>query len=305
MKKNQINNTQKTILLTGGTGFLGANLAKSLINNNYKVIILKRSFSDTSRIDNLIDNITFYDIDKSPLEKIFNENNINIIIHCATDYGFNGDYATVLETNINLPLDLLILANKYKTECFINSDTYLNKRISPYSMSKNQFLEWYNLFNTNGIKSINLVLHHLYGNNDNKYKLIPKLIFQLQNQAESIALTSGDQLRNFLYIDDAVNAFLVIIKSLDGSLLVGNNYSFTAATDQNTSIKDLVNHLKILTKNTKTNLLFGALPYRKHEEMNPITNTSSLKSLGWKSSVSLNQGLKSITSKTINKDKSK
>ena len=42
MKKNQINNTQKTILLTGGTGFLGANLAKSLINNNYKVIILKR-----------------------------------------------------------------------------------------------------------------------------------------------------------------------------------------------------------------------------------------------------------------------
>jgi len=41
----------KTILLTGATGFLGSHLLKKLLDENYNVVILKRTFSDTWRID--------------------------------------------------------------------------------------------------------------------------------------------------------------------------------------------------------------------------------------------------------------
>jgi len=77
----------KTILLTGPTGFLGSHLLQALLNEGYKVIILKRSFSDTWRINHLLDNLKSYDINKTPLEKPFEENKIDIIIHTATNYG--------------------------------------------------------------------------------------------------------------------------------------------------------------------------------------------------------------------------
>ena len=54
----------KTILISGATGFLGSNLLKRLVDQNYKVVILKRSFSNTERIDNYLKKIKSYDIDK-------------------------------------------------------------------------------------------------------------------------------------------------------------------------------------------------------------------------------------------------
>ncbi|WP_443029209.1 NAD-dependent epimerase/dehydratase family protein [Spirulina sp. CS-785/01] len=47
-----------TILLTGGTGFLGSHLAQKLLQNNYKVIILKRSFSNLKRIEPIVSQLT-------------------------------------------------------------------------------------------------------------------------------------------------------------------------------------------------------------------------------------------------------
>ena len=47
---------KKTILLTGATGFLGSNIIKKLITENYDVIVLKK-FSNTYRIDDISDYI--------------------------------------------------------------------------------------------------------------------------------------------------------------------------------------------------------------------------------------------------------
>lgn len=64
----------ETVLLTGATGFLGSHLLEALINEGCKVIFLKRSFSNTRRIEHLIDKVKCYDVDKESLDKPFKEN---------------------------------------------------------------------------------------------------------------------------------------------------------------------------------------------------------------------------------------
>ena len=48
----------KTILITGGTGFLGSSLLKKFLEGGYQIILLKRSFSNTFRINKYLNDIT-------------------------------------------------------------------------------------------------------------------------------------------------------------------------------------------------------------------------------------------------------
>ena len=293
-----VKNIKKTILLTGGTGFLGAALSKKLLQNGYKVIILKRSFSNSFRIDELQGDITTYDIDKVDLEKIFVENNsISVVVHCATDYGHTGSTYNVFETNLQFPVKLLSLSTKYDIPFFINTDTFLDKRISPYALSKTHLKEWMASIVKDDCKIINVVVHHIYGPYDNEHKFIHKIAKQLLDNALDIKLTNGKQQRDFIYIDDVVDAFLCIIEKLDNFEL--DDYSFEIGTNINTSLKDLVMTLKKISKNNFTHLDFGFLPYRDFEEMIPKVDTTNIVKLGWLPKVSLNQGLE-IVVKTLN-----
>lgn len=103
----------RTILISGATGFLGSNLMKRLIAEGYEVIILKRSFSDTKRINDYFGKIKYYDIDRVGLENCFLENKIDVFIHCATDYGRkNVDPLHIIEANLITPLKLLEIGLK-------------------------------------------------------------------------------------------------------------------------------------------------------------------------------------------------
>lgn len=69
-----------TILLAG---FLGSYLLKSFIDSKFKVVALKRSSSNTYRINEHLNQVTLYDIDKCNLEEIFKNQRIDIV----TNYG--------------------------------------------------------------------------------------------------------------------------------------------------------------------------------------------------------------------------
>ena len=110
----------KTILITGATGFLGSHITWTLFNEGFSIIILKRSFSDIWRIREIIDKIRYYDIDKVELEIPFKENEIDCIIHTATNYGKKREkISEIIETNVVFPLKLLEIAT------FFNTDTFL------------------------------------------------------------------------------------------------------------------------------------------------------------------------------------
>jgi CDP-paratose synthetase len=290
---------KKNILLTGATGFLGSNLLKALLQNEYNVIILKRSFSNILRIESLIKKVVYYDIDKIDLHKIFQENKIDIIIHCATSYGRKKiDPLSTLDANLVFPLNLLELGAKYGVKTFLNTDTILDKRINYYSLSKNQFKDWLKMY-SNKLVCINIVLEHFYGPNDDNSKFVTFIINSLLMEPIKIDLTEGDQTRDFIYIDDVVNVFIVILKNIEE--FKQNLYDFEVGTNKPISIKSFVKTVKKIIGNHKTLLNFGALPYRKNEIMSFKTNTEAIRALGWVPKISLEEGLR----KTIEVEKEK
>lgn len=166
----------KTILLTGGTGFLGSHLLRYLVDyakdGDYDIIVLKRSFSNTFRVSNFLNDglVRFVDIDKlSNLTSLFEDNNIKIIIHTATDYGRNEALPSrILESNLIFPLSLLEQGCKFGLDLFINTDSYFNKpnqtyrTLLDYSLSKKSLNLWLEYL-AQKCKIINLRLEHLYG----------------------------------------------------------------------------------------------------------------------------------------------
>jgi nucleoside-diphosphate-sugar epimerase len=282
----------KIILLTGGTGYLGSKILKKLVDKGNNIILLKRSFSNPVRIQEYINKIIIYDIDLIPLETIFRENNINTIIHCATNFGRDeNDPLHVIEANLIFPLKLLELGKKYHIKYFINTDTILDKRINYYSLSKKQFKDWLFVYKQE-YTCINVALEHFYGSGDDPTKFVTYIVRNLLKNVDRIDLTKGEQKRDFIYIDDVVNAFVKIIKSLEK--FSQDFYEFEVGTNSPISIKEFVELTKQLSGNQHTLLNFGAIPYRENEVMNYNVNTSEISKLGWKYTIPLEKGLKKM-----------
>lgn len=281
---------QRTVLLTGGTGFLGSAILSSLVDKNRKIILLKRSTSDTARVRHLSKNIIVYDIDKDPLDRPFSDHSIDVIIHCAADQGRGqASPRSLLEANVLFPLVLLQMALDYHASCFINTDTALDKQVSAYALSKHQFREWLRTF-SNRLVCINASLELFYGPDDHPSKFVTYVVRELLKNAVKIDFTRGEQKRDFIYIDDVRNALL---KILDNSAsLPKGYYNYEIGTGDAVPIRDIVTIMRELTYNTKTLLNFGALPYRDHEVMESRVDTSAIHKLGWRPVYSLRDGLR-------------
>jgi nucleoside-diphosphate-sugar epimerase len=282
-------------LLTGATGYLGSNLLKKLLaEDEFNVVVLKRSFSNTFRIADCLSKVQIYDADKINFESIFKQQQIDIILHCATDYGRkNTPMLQTIEANLLLPVRLLELGKQYGVKAFINTDTILDKRINAYSLSKKQFKEWL-FFSKDSLACINASLEHFFGPGDDKTKFASFIINAFLAKQPSIDLTLGEQKRDFIYIDDCVKAFLAIISH--AANLNSGFYEFEIGTNQPISIKEFVLLIKKLTASSETILNFGALPYRQNEVMECKTDTGPIKKLGWQAKYSLEEGLlKTIT----------
>lgn len=281
-------NIMKTILITGGNGFLGSNIVKSLIKN-YKIIVLVRNTEKLFRLNSFLPKLKIYSTITDDLESIFKDNSIDIILHTATVYGRNEETLNeLLSTNLLLPLNLLQLGIQYNVSTFINTDTVLKSNTNPYALSKSQLRNWL-VIKSDKIKVINIQLEHFYGPGGSIDNFISWIILKFVENEIEIDLTKGEQQRDFLYIDDVVSAFSTIINNLD--LLIDNYVEIQVASNEVISIKDLVQLLKNLT-GSKTILNFGALPYRPNELMQLTTNNDKIKSLGWFPIISLEEGMK-------------
>jgi len=286
----------KKILITGATGFLGSHLLPTLIDKGYDIIILKRSFSNICRIQNVLSQIKSYDIDKVSIKKIFSENKIRGIIHLATDYGRknNNDIVQMSKANIEMPAKLLDLGCKHGIVFFINTHTFWNSKYSLYSAMKNSFIEIAKYFSSNfNVKFINMKIEHMYGENDDYSKFIPFVIKNILED-KKIKVTKGEQKRDFVYVQDVVNAYLKVLDNL-GNL--NNNFTeFEIGTGNSVTLRDFVNKIEEEI-NKKANIKWGAIPYRKNEIFDSKANIEKAKNiLGWTPKYDINNGLK----RTIN-----
>jgi CDP-paratose synthetase len=285
----------KTVVIGGGTGFLGSYLVNHFYKLNYKVILLKRSFSNIWRLKNILSKITVYDIDKISLDHIFKTELIDYVIYAGTNYGRKGEsHKEIIEANLTLPLVLVEHCIKARIKKFINTDTVLPKFSSTYSLSKKQFSEWLKFISGSKTSIINLEIEHFYGEKDDETKFIPSMIIQLLNNVSEIKLTKGQQLRDFIYVEDVVKAISLLILKED--LNSNEYYNFQIGSGKAYKIEDLVLLIKKLTNNNVTKLNFGALPYRENELMKSNSNISDIIKYGWKPETNLEKGLL----KTIN-----
>jgi len=280
------------VLLTGATGFLGSHLLEALLNKGYEVVILKRSSSNIYRIQDKIDSVISYDVDFQPLDLAFEEQQIDIVIHTAGQYGRDGCSITrMIESNVIFGVKLLDACQKYNVDTFVNTDTLLQPCVSNYSLSKRHFLDWLKHC-SDEVRIINLKLEHMYGIKDDNNKFVAWLLSQLKNNVAEIKLTPGVQKRDFIYVSDVVSAFLTV---LDKNETLPRFSEFEVGTGQSTSVREFVERMLYFYQKTNSKsqakLLFGAIPYRKGEVMSVNVNIESLKKIGWQSKVSIDEGL--------------
>jgi CDP-paratose synthetase len=287
----------KTILLTGATGFLGSHLADAFVKEGCQVIIFKRSFSDTWRINHLITKINVYNIDSEPVERAFDEHHVDVVVHTATNYGRNNEgISKIVNDNLLFSLKLLETAVSGRVKTFVNTDTLQDKFLSDYTLSKKQFAEWLGIFGkAENIKIVNLRLDHIYGPKDDDKKFVVWLMNQMLTSRE-IKLTKGEQKRDFIYIDDVVSAYLLFIHNSE-KLSHFNEYDI--GTGNQISIREFVMKLKgtmesEYQKTLPVELIFGKVPYREGERMEVVENITPLLRLGWKPRVNLTKGLSQV-----------
>lgn len=287
----------QTILLTGGTGFLGSKIVEIILANGCQVIMLVRKNSSFEHLGVLIDNPKLIKVvlEEQKIEKVFSTYKIDAIIHTATCYGRNNEsWAEIAEVNLILPLRLLSAGERAHVKCFINTDTFFNEKIkfekneNYYVQTKKEFLDIAkNVSKSLSIKFINLRIEQMYGPNDSSKKFIPFIINQLLSSTKQIPLTLGEQKRDFVFVDDVANAFLNALKNQSN---IKHYEEFGLGSGDSVPIRKVVEYIKKITKSNST-LCFGNLAYRENEIMDSFADISNNKKINWQAVIPWKKGL--------------
>jgi nucleoside-diphosphate-sugar epimerase len=294
------------VLVTGGTGFIGSFLVKQLIKDGHAVFILARLGSSYKRIEDVINRVEIINVDYTNLE--VSEDQIlkcdpEIFFHLGW-YGVenklhNDDDMISVNLKTSISLSKIILKSNIKTVIALGSqaeygpytsvinESYSANPTTLYGIAK---LAAYNIFNyymkTKEIRLVWLRLFSSYGPSDNANWLIPYLIKTLA-EGKSPTLTKGEQIWDYIYIDDVVTAIITCAQTEKAkgiyNLGAGIGYSLKMVI---TKIRNMVNH--------EIQLNFGELPYKQNQVMVLQADNTKLKlETGWQPLVELDEGLES------------
>ena len=297
----------KKILVTGGAGFIGSHLTKILVKAKAKVSVIVKynSIINCPRLLNVWDKIKIIESDLRNIDSVYSIKKLKFdyIFHFAA-YNHVGDSFRHVTENIssNLFSTINLLDHGPKFEKFIHigsSEIYgLQKKIpfnvneipipmSPYALAKYSSELYARLKSRqNKINLICLRPFNTFGPYQSEKAIIPEIIIKCLLGKE-IRTTSGEQTREFNYVDNIVNGIMLAcqkIKHLDNPINLGSNNPI--------KIKNLVKRIHKLTK-SKSILKIGVIKHRPNEIWRmQAENKFATKTLGWKPLVTFDQGLK-------------
>jgi len=283
--------------ITGGTGFVGNNLARKLISEGNQVGLLVRKKCKTWRTDDLVEKVDFLEGDltaKKDINELVQEYSPDFIYHFGT-YGaspaFQNDVNTMLSVNIGGTFNLVEAAKGIPIINIGSSSEYGIKDKPMIEEDKCQPNTPYG--KTKLIQTLycreqeipTLRLFSVYGQLEEPTRLIPVLIkAKLKN--EELHLINS--VRDYIYTEDVVDAVLKTTErynKIKGEII-------NIGSGQQYSTKDILNKLnKINSKELKIKWDFNAV---QTEPIVWVANISKAKkTLGWEPKTSLEKGLRS------------
>ncbi len=305
----------KTILVTGSTGFVGAQLVQRLSQDlNNKIICIERDganlpkvvsgfFTTLPRTKTLHGDITDFDF----MRRVIADEEINEVFHFAANSivrSCANDPLTAYRINVIGTLNLLEAIrvagmNHIKSICISTSDKAMGHSLQPYNETSFlkpkytyeatkacQDIVSQNYFHNYGLPVKILRCSNIYGPGDpNHSRIIPNTILKL-NKNERPILFSGvaNYIREFVFIDDVLDAFQLVNDKADPGEI------FCVGGTESIKVIDLVKKITALHGSTlEPEIRDRAENFREIE--NQWIDAAKLKGMGWKPKWSLEKGL--------------
>ncbi len=305
----------KKILITGGAGFIGSSLANQLYQVNELVIVDDLSMGKISNLPQT-NNITFIEgcvTDKDLMHQVLSENKFDYIYHLAAVASVADSVERPLEThkiNFDSVFSLLELAKKYqsglKRLIFASSaavygdeptlpkaEESVIKPLTPYAIDKfaaeKYVLAYSNLYNvpTSAVRFFNV-----YGpkqNPSSPYSGVISIILdrlKRKQAGEDCSFTmfgSGEQSRDFVYIEDVLQALRLVATSRES---LGEVYN--VATGVEATLNELV---EILSELLAIELPIDYKESREGDIDHSLADIHKIKGLGFNPEYSVKAGL--------------
>lgn len=293
---------KRTALVTGATGFVGFHLVHRLIKEGWETHIITRPSSTMILLNDVRNKVIVHQHDGSTnsMIKIVESVEPDIVFHLASVFLAQhkpADIESLVQSNLLLGTQLVEAMILQGVTKLINTGTswqhYENKDYSPvnlYAATKQAFeaiLQYY--VEAKGLQVITLKLYDTYGPDDAR----PKLFTLLRDLVEAqvpLGMSPGEQLIDFVYIDDVVEAYLVGAKRLQSSKIRGQE-EYAVCSGNWVSLREAVRIYEKIT-NKVSPIQWGGRPYRVREMIEPWKNGACLSD--WRTNVKLEDGIRKI-----------
>ncbi len=275
-------------LITGGCGFIGSSLIAILLKNNPETSIRVLDNFSVGTKDDLFEAISFINNDtelpSNAIEFIEGDirdaeacnkssEGIDTIVHLAANTGVAPSVENPrfdMETNVIGTFNMLDAARQHNVKKFIFASSgptvgeaeppiheeKVQKPVSPYGTSKlagEAYCSSY--FQTFGIKTVSLRFGNVYGPlSKHKSSLVAKFLRQAFDGTTLEIYGDGNQTRDFIYIDDLIQAIILSTESDAGGEV------FQIATHNETTVNEITDKIKELFEREtgeKVNILHG------------------------------------------------
>ena len=303
---------KKTILVTGGAGFIGSHLCKRLLNENHYVICLDNLFTGSLENIESLKNDDNFEFVNHDITKTYYRDNIDEIYNLAcpaSPIHYQSNPIKTVKTCTIGVINMLGLAKKNNAKILqaSTSEVYGDPEIHPQKedyngnvntlgyrscydegkrCSETLFMDYKREHNLN----IRIVrIFNTYGPNmtKNDGRVVSNFILQAINNENITIYGDGLQTRSFQFIDDLVEGLLKMMNSdFVGPVNLGNPVEL--------SMKDLAGKIINLT-NSSSDIIYKELPEDDPKRRRPDISLANTK-LDWKPIIDLEYGLQ----KTIN-----
>jgi CDP-glucose 4,6-dehydratase len=309
----------KSVLVTGAEGFIGSHLAERLLDEGAKVVALRRDVPSLSyfKVEGLEERceVVLADLnDYESLLRVINEHDVSAVFHLAaqTIVGTaNRSPLSTFETNIRGtymlleacratgvvrdPVERVVVASSDKAygdhdELPYREEFPLKPRY-PYDVSKactDMLARSYAV--TFGLPVAVTRLANVFGGGDfNLSRIVPDTIHALLRGEQPVIRSDGTPERDYLYVDDAVDAYLAVADSLDRDKLHGR--AWNAGNGQPLSVLEMVKRLIAATGHDVEPVITGEGKPQGEIDRQWLDSTAIRSELGWEPQWELERGL--------------